>query len=91
MKAFMWLLLAAFAAYAAYKYYNVSVQVERKVANTVVAPAGVNFYCDQPVTSRFQQTQAYESVNPDMATEAGFAAAFGPNENQPQNVATLEI
>jgi hypothetical protein len=91
MKGIAWILLAVFGAYVAIKYYSVNVQVERKTANTVVAPAGVNFYCSQPVTSRFQQTQAYEMCNVCQTTEPGFSAAFGPNENQPANVFNLEI
>jgi hypothetical protein len=85
------ILLAGFGLYVALRYYNVQVAVSKKQTNAVVAPAGVNFYCNQPVTQRFQQTQAYACCNGCQATVGGFAAAFGPNENQPTRIATLEI
>jgi hypothetical protein len=91
MKGLAWILLAAFGAYVAFRYYSVKVEVAKKTCNLITAPAGVNFYCNQPVTSRFQQTQAYEMCNPCMTTYGGFAAAFGPNENQPTQIASLEI
>lgn len=90
-KSLAWVLLAGFGLYAALKYYQFSVKVQKRTQNAVVAPAGVNYYCNQPVTQRFAQTQAYQSYNCDAVTVPGFAAAFGPNENQPGNVASLCI
>ena len=90
-KSLAWTLLAAFGLYVAIKYYRVQVTVSKAAQNIVTAPAGINYYCNAPVTQRFEQTQSYNSMNPCMTTIPGFSAAFGPQENQPQNVAYLEI
>jgi hypothetical protein len=86
-----YLLLVLFGGYVALKYYALSVTVEKKKANQQIAPPGVNYYCDSPVSSRPQQVWAFGQSNCCSTTEPGFAASIGPNENQPCEIVNLEI
>lgn len=91
MDGFVWMLLLLFGGYVAVKYYSVKVEVVRRTQNKWIAPPGVNYYCNAPVTHRPQQVQAYEATNNCATLPAGTAPAFGPQENQPVPIASLEI
>jgi hypothetical protein len=86
-----YLLLVLFGGYVALKYYSVKLTVEKKNANRLIAPPGVNFYCDAPATSREAQVLAFQPCNCCSTVEPGFAASVGPTENQPQQIVSLEI
>jgi hypothetical protein len=86
-----YILLVLFGGYVALKYYAITLTVEKKRKNRLVAPPGVNYYCCTPVTSRPQQVWAFNQDNCCQTVEPGFAPAFGPNENQPQQIIHLEI
>ena len=91
MKAFAYTLLILFGAYAALKYYSLQVSVVKRTQNQVVAPPGVNYYCATAIPQRPAQALAFLNCNTCSVTQKGFSAAFGPNENQPQNIVALEI
>ena len=91
MRIGIWVLLALFGGYVALKYYNVKVEVGRSVRNQYIAPAGVNYYCCQPVVQRPQQIWAFNQQNCCSTNPIGYAPAFGPQENQPQSIASLCI
>jgi hypothetical protein len=86
-----YLLLVLFGGYVALKYYSVKLTVEKKNRNRMIAPPGVNVYCDSPAPSRPQQIWAFDPCNCCSTVEPGFAASVGPQENQPQEIIRLEI
>lgn len=80
-----YLLILGFIAFAAFKFYKTQKAIEKDLSNRAQAPPGVSYYCNLAVTHRPQQVDAFANTNPMMATEAGFAPAFGPTENMPSN------
>jgi hypothetical protein len=84
-------LLAVFGAYVAVKYYSVTVSVQKKLQNNLIAPPGVNTYCCSAAPNLVNQVQAFNESNLCSTAQPGFAASIGPNENQPDQIAQLEI
>jgi hypothetical protein len=83
MRAVGWALLVLFLGYIAVKYYRVEVEIAKRSANRAVAPPGVNYYCNMPVSSRAQQVQAFQEFNCCQSVQCGYAPAIGPQENMP--------
>ena len=78
-----YLLVLGFVAFAAFKFYKTQKAIEKDLSNRAQAPPGVSYYCNLAVASRPQFVEAFANTNPNMATERGFAPAFGPTENMP--------
>ncbi len=80
-----YLLLIAFGAYAALKFYSTQQQIEKDLSNRGnAARAGVSYYCNLAVSQRPAQVLAAQRVNADMVSPVGYAPAFGPTENMPE-------
>lgn len=86
-----YILLLLFGGYVALKYYALTVTVQKKKQNQLIAPPGVNYYCTIAAPSRDCQVMAFGQGNFCQTTQPGFAASLGPNENQPETIARLEI
>jgi hypothetical protein len=78
-----YLLLFGFLAYAALKFYSVQKEIEKDLSNRGNLAPGVSYYCNLAVSNRPHQVLAPQNFNSCMATEAGYAPAFGPTENMP--------
>lgn len=80
---FGYLLVLIFVAYAALKFYHSNRQASKDAANRGSLQPGVSYYCNLSVTHRPQQIQAFTPTNPCQVSCAGYAPAFGPEENMP--------
>ena len=78
-----YILLILFGAYATLEFYKTQKQIARDLSNRGALQPGVSYYCNLAVSQRPQQVLAAQTVNGDMATEIGYAPAFGPTENMP--------
>lgn len=78
-----YLLIFGFLAYAALKFYSVQKEIERDLSNRGGLAPGVSYYCNLAVSNRPAQVLAAQNCNGDMATQYGYAPAFGPTENMP--------
>lgn len=86
-----YMLLLGFLAYVAWKYYNAQIIISKRVRNVQGAPPGVNRYCETASPSRPQQVWAFQRNNSCSSTQLGYSPAFGPRENNPDSVFSLEI
>lgn len=78
-----YLLLIAFGAYAALKFYGTQKLIEKDLSNRGALRPGVSYYCNLAVSQRPQQVLAAQNFNGDMVSPGGYAPAFGPTENMP--------
>lgn len=86
---FAYILVLAFGAYAALKFYEDQKEIEKDLKNRQQAPPGVSYYCNLAVTQRPQQVQAFLVTNAMQTTQPGYAPAFGPVENMPTSCQEL--
>lgn len=86
---FAYILVLAFGAYAALKFYQTQQAIESDLKNRQQASPGVSYYCNLAVTHRPQQVQAFLVTNGMQTTQAGYAPAFGPVENMPTSCQEL--
>lgn len=86
---FAYILVLAFGAYAALKFYENQKAIESDLKNRAQAPPGVSYYCNLAVTQRPQQVQAFLVSNSQQTTPLGYAPAFGPVENMPTSCQEL--
>jgi hypothetical protein len=78
-----YLLLIAFGAYATFQFWKTQQEIKADVSNRGAIQPGVSYYCNLAVSQRPAQVIASQNTNGDMVSPTGYAPAFGPNENMP--------
>lgn len=91
LKSLGYILLIVFIGYVAVKYFSVTVSVQKKAANKIVARPGISTFCTMAAPNLRQQVHAFMEQNECQTAEPGFSASLGPNENQPCNVASIQV
>jgi predicted negative regulator of RcsB-dependent stress response len=78
-----YVVLLGIFAFIALRYWKTQASQAEAQKNQYQAPPGVSYYCNNAVTQRPQQVQAFTPRNNMQSTQPGYAPAFGPRENMP--------